>query len=276
MPELPDVETMRRYLEATSLYQEIEKVDVRAPILLADDRTSDSRAGERVEEVLVGRSFVATRRHGKYLSVTLDGEADGDEQALLLHFGMTGGLKYFKEMEGEPKYDRVLFSFKNGYHLAYVSQRKLGQIGVVNDVSSFLETKDLGPDALDPALDFQAFKEAVRDRRAMAKSVLMDQGTVAGIGNVYSDEILFQAGIYPRTRMDELSDEELKQLFQHMKDVLETATAAQADPERFSDLYVAPHRHEGGTCPVCGATLRTVKVSSRTSYFCPECQAKAC
>lgn len=156
MPELPDVETMRRYLEATSLYQEIEEVDVRAPILLADDQAIGSPTGERIEEALVGRSFVATRRHGKYLFVMLDGETDEGEQALLLHFGMTGGLKYFKEMGDEPEYDRVLFSFKNEYHLAYVSQRKLGQIGVVKDVCSFLKTKDLGPDALDPGLDCRA------------------------------------------------------------------------------------------------------------------------
>ena len=181
MPELPDVEVFKRYLDATSLHQEIEEVDVRTRQLLENTSIRHLRRG------LEGRRFESTRRHGKNLFAGLD---DGDW--LLLHFGMTGDLAYFKHIEDDPQYDRLLLTFANGYHLAYVSQRKLGELALIEGVDEFVEQKDLGPDALND-LGRDTFEEIVAGRRAMAKSLLMDQQTIAGIGNVYSDEILFQA-----------------------------------------------------------------------------------
>lgn len=275
MPELPDVEAMRRYLQGTSLHQEIEQVEVRAPILVPSDRLPDSAAVQQVEDALVGRSFDSTHRHGKYLFVTLDGAAADDDHVLVLHFGMTGGVKYFKQLDDEPEYSRLLFHFANGYHLAYISQRKLGRIDVVSDVAGFVERKDLGPDALDPDLDFQAFKERVGARNAMAKAVLMDQGTIAGVGNVYSDEILFQANIHPRTNMRSLTDQQLEDLFQATRRVLQIAVECQADPRRFPASFIGPDRHEDGQCPACGASLRRTQVWGRTAYFCPNCQGES-
>mgnify|MGYP001171161134 CR=1 FL=1 len=265
MPELPDVETMRRYLQATSLHQQIEEVDVRSEQLLAQT------AVEELKERLIGHSFNSTRRHGKWLFVALDGDA---EAFLVLHFGMTGGLKYFENMEEDPEYDRILFHFASGYHLAYIAMRKLGEVAIVDDVEAFVGNKDLGPDVLDPDFDLSAFKEVVDDRWVMAKALLMDQHELAGIGNVYADEILFQAQVHPRTRINRLSEETLEQLFGKMKSVLQEAIEHQAHPDRFPAWFLVPHRHGDGTCPRCGAGLERVKVSSRTSYFCPNCQHK--
>ncbi len=271
VPELPDVETMRRYLQTTSLHQEIEDVEVHAAGVLPSDEVSEETAVQELKEKLVGRSFGATRRHGKWMFVALN---HGSDHHLVLHFGMTGGLKYFKDVDEELDYDRVLFRFANGYQLAYLSQRKLGAVDVIDDVDRFIDAKRLGPDALDQDFDLAAFKQAVEGRRAMAKSVLMDQSTVAGIGNVYSDEILFQAGIHPRTKIDKLDEETLERLFRTMKDVLHTAVEVQGRPEQFPDSFIGPHRHEGGSCPICKAELERVQVGSRHAYYCPNRQQK--
>jgi len=263
LPELPDVETMRRYLQATSLHQEIEGVRVDGGQLL------QATPPETLQEELVGRSFASTQRHGKYMFVRLDG---GGDDLLVLHFGMTGGLTYFKDREDEPAYCRVLFHFANGYHLAYVSMRKLGEVGITDDVDRFVDERELGPDALAEDFDLRAFKNLVEGRRVMAKSFFMDQHTIAGVGNVYADEILFQAGIHPRTKMSSLDDETVEDLFHSMKDVLQEAIEHQAHPDRFPDSFIVPRRGQGGRCPKCGAELERVKVSSRSSYYCPKHQ----
>jgi formamidopyrimidine-DNA glycosylase len=271
MPELPDVETMRRYLESTSLHQEIAGVELHAAGVVPSEEVVEQTGVKELKDTLTGRSFASTRRHGKWLFVALDKDSDA---FLVLHFGMTGGLKYFRDMEQEPEYDRVLFRFTNGYQLAYLSMRKLGEVAVIDDVEQFIDEKGLGPDALDPGFDLVAFRDAVDVRRAMVKSILMDQDTIAGIGNVYSDEILFHAGIHPRTTINHLGEETLEELFHTMKDVLKKAIEYQAEPERFPESFITRHRHDGGTCPICGSELESVKVSSRTAYYCPNRQRK--
>lgn len=263
MPELPDVETFRRYLDSTSLHQEIEDVEVRADRILKDTSAEQLMAG------LKGHTFESTRRHGKWLFAQLD-----DGNSLLLHFGMTGRLKYFKDMAQDPEHDRLLVTFSNEYHLAYDAQRKLGEVGLVDDVEAFVEERGLGPDALAPAFDFAAFQEALTGRRAMVKSALMNQQIVAGIGNVYCDEILFQAGIHPTTRVNDMDDSTLSDLLHAMKHVLRTAVESQADPRRFPASFIVPHREERGTCPRCGAQLRRVKVAGRSAYYCPNRQGE--
>ena len=153
--------------------------------------------------------------------------------------------------------------------------RKRGQVDLVGDARRFVDQKELGPDLLEPEFDFPAFLATVNGSRAMVKAVLMDQHTMAGIGNVYADEILFQAGIHPRTKVNRLEQGELRDLFGAMKDVLQTAIACRADPARFPESFIADSRHPGGLCPMCGAELHTVKVSSRTTYFCPNRQGRS-
>jgi len=269
MPELPDVETMRRYLEATSLYQEIERVSFQSPgYLLGEDPGPHPDVRRRLKDALEGRAFDDTERHGKWMFVSL---RDGRIQTLGLHFGMTGGLRYFRDMADEPAYDRVRFDFSTGYHLAYVSMRKLGAVRLIEDVDAFVERKDLGPDALAEELDFDTFRRRLEGRRTMIKVLFLDQQVLAGLGNVYADEILYQAGIHPRAKANGLDGEELRALYETMHEVLETAIDKQAQPGDLPDSYLTAHRHEDGVCPRCGAALERVKVSSRTSYTCPKC-----
>ena len=271
MPELPDVEIMRRYLESTVLHKKIDDLEIRAEILVPGEDTSDEKAVKQLKEQTVGHSFESTRRHGKWLFARLD--EDG-KNAIVFHFGMTGGLKYFKDKADEPEYTRALFHFANGYQLAYISQRKLGEMEVIDSVEAFIKEKNLGPDALSPDFDLARFKKAVEGRHAMVKTTLMDQSIMAGIGNVYSDEILFQAGIYPRRKINELDEDGIEKLYHTMKDVLETAIEYHAQPDQFPEDYLTPHRHEDGHCPKCGAELKKVQVGSRHAYYCPNRQGK--
>ncbi len=264
MPELPDVEVMRRYLQSTALHQEIKAVDLRAETSLEVQGGS-----EDPDEALLGCSFESVRRHGKWLFAALNGASS---KTLVLHFGMTGGLKYYKHGEDEPEYTRAVFHFTNAYQLAYYSMRKLGELAVIQSAADFIEEKGLGPDALEITLS--QFKTAVEGRRMMMKSLLMDQETLSGIGNVYSDEILFQAGIHPRTRISKLDEDDRVKLFQRMKDVLQTAIDCQAEPNQFPEDMLTPHRHEDGRCPRCGAELQQVRVGGRRGVFCPNRQGE--
>jgi formamidopyrimidine-DNA glycosylase len=193
---------------------------------------------------------------------------DSDD-CLVIHFGMTGFLKYFKNEEKEPPHDRLLISFANGYHLAYDSQRKLGQMTLVEDFDRFIEEKGLGPHALAPQLDFDAFKKIAAGRRGSIKSLLMNQAVIAGIGNIYADEILFQARIHPKSPADTLSDKRLRHLFAARKRVLKTAIAHQANPRELPRSYIIPRRSSDRRCPKCRRLLKKTTISGRTTYYCP-------
>ncbi|MFO7971301.1 MAG: DNA-formamidopyrimidine glycosylase family protein [Desulfobacterales bacterium] len=261
MPELPDVEIFRRYLDATSLHQSIEGVRTEADVL-------KDISVRRFERTVRGKSFEATRRHGKYAFVSL-----GEPPWLLLHFGMTGFLKYYKNNEKAPSHVRVLFTFHNGYHLAYSCQRKLGKVRLVDDPDRFVRSRGLGPDALAPDLDADAFKQTIRGFRGSVKSALMNQQLIAGIGNIYSDEILYQTGIFPKHSVTQMDEKILDRLYETVKEVLVTAIDVQADPERLPNTYIIPQRHGEGRCPGDGSPIERLKVSGRSSYYCPQCQS---
>lgn len=260
MPELPDVETFKRYLDSTALHERIEKAEV-----FSADLVKGISARE-LESVLAGRTLEETLRRGKFLLVRLD-----DGRFLVLHFGMTGYLEYFKEGE-EPDHTRMLLAFENGYHLAYVCMRKFGELGLVEDAETFFAERDLGPDAASDELDLARFRELLDGRRGMAKSTLMNQSILAGIGNVYSDEICFQAGIHPATPVADLSKEEIEALYEAMRAVLETTIERQADPEQLPEVYLSRHRDPDASCPRCGTQIATRRISGRRAYFCPRCQ----
>jgi formamidopyrimidine-DNA glycosylase len=259
MPELPDVETYRRYLNATGLHQRIASTDVESAAVLA------GTTPRGLARALEGTSFESTRRHGKYLFASL---ARGGW--LVLHFGMTGELKYFKHREDAPDYTQCLITYDNGFHLAYAAPRKLGRIGLTDSPQRLIQDKELGPDALD--LNAEAFVELASKRRGSIKPWLMNQEIMAGIGNIYSDEILFQAGLHPRRSVGELDETTLRRLHRVLCSVLEAAIKARVDPIQMPAGFLLPHRRKGGRCPKCGTHLKTVKAAGRTAWYCPRCQ----
>jgi formamidopyrimidine-DNA glycosylase len=267
MPELPDVESYKRYLDATSLHQEI------ADVRVANAKVLSGVSGRKLQRALRGRSFERTRRHGKHLFVALD-----DDRWLRLHFGMTGRLAYFKHLKDDPAHDRVRFDFDNGYHLAFDDQRLFGQVGLINDPDAFIAAQGLGPDAMDASLDRSAFTERMRDRKGGLKAALIDQSLLAGIGNLYADEILFQAGLHPNSPVQRLDPKALGNLYKTMRRVLRVAVNRGAGSEELVDKlprsYLLPSRYAGRDCPRCGGPIETIKTAGRTTYFCPRCQRK--
>lgn len=150
--------------------------------------------------------------------------------------------------------------------------RKFGQIGLVDDVEAFVEAEGLGPDAQE--LDLDGFRERLAGRRGTIKGTLMNQQVIAGLGNEYTDEILFQAGLHPRTPVEALDDEALERVYEIMREVIEKAVEARIDPDRMPDSFLLPHREEGTACPRCGRPLEKIEVVGRPTYLCPHEQQK--
>ncbi len=261
MPELPDVETFKHYLDATSLHQRITGVEVHDAYVLKG--VSARELARRVK----GHRFESSRRHGKHLFVRADRDL-----WLRLHFGMTGSLRYFKHEEQAPRHTRVLFVFANAHSLAFEDQRKFGEIGLIEDVNEFLEKRALGPDALDITLS--QFREILGKHRGAVKTILLNQKLIAGIGNIYADEILFRARIHPATQVSTLKEKAVTKLLRATRNILEKAIEAKADMDRMPKSWLLPHRGKGGKCPRCGRELKSATIGGRTAWFCAHCQKR--
>lgn len=259
MPELPDVEVFKQYFDATSLHREVADVQARSKAVLKGISPSGLAGG------LKGHCFVSTTRHGKYLFAHLD-----NDLVMVLHFGMTGYLKYFKDRDKDTPHDRLMITFTNDFHLAYDSQRKLGEIRLIENREDFIRRQRLGPDAL--RITFPAFRDRLSGSRASIKSALMNQQILAGIGNIYSDEILFQAGMHPAKKAGNLHENKVKKLYDAMREVLDKAIESGADPDNFPDSFIIPHRSGDGKCLKCSGPLKSEKIAGRTAHYCPKCQ----
>jgi len=263
MPELPEVEIFRRYFNRTALNKKIIKVDVTAEKMLQEiSRRS-------LHKNLKNSEFKNTSRHAKYLFAHTD-----NNKILVLHFGMTGSLKYFKNEEKKPDHTRMLIGFKNGYYLAYDCPRKLGKIFLIDDKPKFIEKKKLGPDPLADDLSFSVFRETLNRKRGAIKSALMDQKTISGIGNIYSDEILFNARIHPASKTEKLKDDHIKKIYQMMNKVLNKAIDTGVNLNRMPHTYLFWNREAGEDCPRCSGKIRKKTIGGRSSYFCDTHQKK--
>lgn len=261
MPELPDVEVFKRYLDASGLHQLVRRVDVR------DDYVLKEVSPEELAEVLEGEELASSRRHGKYLFV----EATGGPW-LVFHFGMTGFFRYYRDPDHASDYPKVVLDYENGYHLAFDCRRKLGEVRLTPEPEAFVAEKKLGPDAMSDSFDQEAFRDAVGDRRGMIKTALMNQQAMAGVGNEYSEEALYQAGVHPRTPVSALDDDALDGLYRTLREVMATAIECRVEPERMPDDFIIMNREPGSPCPRCGTAIERIEVSGRGTYVCPGCQ----
>jgi formamidopyrimidine-DNA glycosylase len=261
MPELPEVENFKRYLDTTSLHQRIIDIDVRDAYVLKGVSARELARG------LKGRRFISSRRHGKHLFVRIDGDL-----WLRLHFGMTASLHHFKNDQNPPRDARVLFSFTNHGRLAFDDQRKFGEVGLLRDVDEFLQERALGRDAL--KISFLQFKEIIGQHHGAVKAILLNQRLIAGIGNLYADEILFHARIHPATQASALKEKTVAKLFRTTRDILKKAIEANADADLMPKSWLLPHRGKRGKCPRCGRELKSATIGGRTAWFCVHCQKR--
>jgi len=259
MPELPEVEIYSRYFAEHALQQRIERVRVRDDRILGDIRK------DKFASSLRGRTFSRVRRHGKHLFA----EAIGRQEPatwLHLHFGMTGDLAYYTV--DEPRFARVVFDFDNGSHLAFEDMRLFGVVDVTPDPDAFIAEHRLGPDPLDPTFTLRRFRQLLAPRRGAVKALLMSQDIIAGVGNLYADETLFQTSIHPRRAVDRLSDAEVKAIFASMRRILREVISRKARNAGYPPRYLVHHREEGDRCPACGGVIHRTVVFGRTTYFC--------
>ncbi|MHA1914753.1 MAG: Fpg/Nei family DNA glycosylase [Promethearchaeota archaeon] len=259
MPELPEVETFKRYLDKTSLKQKINNVTV------SDNRVLSVDARD-LRKSVKNKQFESSIRHGKYLLVFLK------PKYLVLHFGMTGDLEYYLKKAETPKFSKVIFQFSNDFNLAYISRRMFGRVSIADSIEDFVEKKKLGPDAY--KMSIEQFRDAVKRRTGIIKNVLLNQSFVAGIGNIYSDEILFKTKIHPKTKIDTLNENQIEDMFANIKAILKLGIGKEGVLSTYPDDYLIPHRKKEHHCPICDSEIARLEIAGRHGFYCPKCQKK--
>ncbi|HEY9185013.1 MAG TPA: DNA-formamidopyrimidine glycosylase family protein [Salegentibacter sp.] len=257
MPELPEIATFKSFLEETVLNKEIVEVEFPETGLLQASPADFKKS-------LLSNKFTDLQQLGKYLFLKTN-----KKKSLVFHFGMTGKFEYYQHNE-TPKHTHLLVTFKDSSHLAFICVRKLGKIYLTDGVEEFQKEHSLGKHALD--LSEKEFLELLQQKKGGVKSALTDQHMISGIGNVYADEILFQTRIHPKTKVEKLSEKERGKLFEEMQDVLNTAIKKEGERSEFPSNYLSRSRKEGADCPKCSGKISMIKVSGRSTYFCPKCQ----
>ncbi len=271
MPELPEVETVRAYLDEALAGRKIEHVEVLLPRLIKNADPS------RFCRTLEGQVIQSVCRRGKYLVLTW-----GGPEALLVHLRMTGALVYQDE-PADIKGRRVIFTLDRG-RLVYRDIRNLGCLWIVPDggmtgVNGF---DSLGPDGNSPACTADYLMEKMKGSRRNVKSFLLDQTCVAGLGNIYVDEALFAAAIAPQRRCDAVGRDEAETLRRAIGDVLAQGLArggttirnfvGGSGREGENQAYLRVYGREGTPCPRCGSRIVYVKLGGRGTRYCPGCQ----
>lgn len=261
MPELPEVEIRLIYFRSTALGQQVERVLVTAPNLI---KSQTARAFTRK---LRERRFVDAHRRGKYLIVTLD-----DGRALILHFGMGGDLYYYSTARERPEYTRIEFIFASRMRLAFTCPRKICRVMLVDKVSDVPALTEMGPEPESKHFSL-GYIERVCEESPLRqiKPLLMDQRKIAGVGNIYADEILFASAVRPDRRASSLSGEETRRIHCETRRVLRRAIKTAADDEFPSDFLVSRDRGGAG-CKRCGGPILRKTINGRTAHFCPSCQ----
>jgi formamidopyrimidine-DNA glycosylase len=172
--------------------------------------------------------------------------------------------------DDDPRFARVIFDFDNGGHLAFEDMRLFGVVDLTPSPEAYVEEHELGPDPL--RITLAQFRALLAKRRGAIKALLLSQDIIAGIGNLYADEIVFATGIHPRRPIDRLKDEEVRAVYNAMRRILREVIRVRAKDGDWPSRYLTMHREEGERCPKCGGTIRRTVVMSRTTYFCAKHQ----
>ena len=277
MPELPEVETIRRDVEKEFINKRIKKVDVTGTRSIRRHHDASDFIS-RTE----GRKVVGTRRRGKYLILKLD---NGD--VMVAHLGMSGQLLRVNPKEPVEKHTHVVLSFAGAPQLRFVDPRTFGELFVTAPErleEEVPELAHLGFDPIDDHMAWNRFGELLAARKAKLKTVLMDQRFMAGIGNMYADEILFAAGLRHDRESNSLTPQEIRRLYRSVVETLQEAIkhrgSSLADEQYrdlFGDVGAFQRLHnvydrEGEACPRCRTKIVRVKTAGRSSFFCPQCQ----
>ncbi len=265
MPELPEVETTRQELIPYVIDRKITGVDLFWDGMVRQPDPDSFRKG------IIGRQIIGVGRRGKYLIFELD-----NGQRLIIHMKMSGSLLLERN---DGRFIRAIIHLDKG-DIYFRDPRKFGRMWLVSDVNEVVG--GLGPEPLDTTFTVKTLVERLNSRKAPVKAVLTDQSVVAGVGNMYADEALFQARLHPLRPVNSLSSEEIKRLYDAIRSVLQEGIS---DKGASIENYVRPSGEPGSAhyrfkvahqrkadCPVCGGPVKRIAVRHRGTYFCPKCQ----
>ncbi|MFW5704748.1 MAG: DNA-formamidopyrimidine glycosylase family protein [Nanoarchaeota archaeon] len=254
MPELPDVEIFKNYMEKNILNKKIKDIEFKIKKIVKSSNKILQTKNKKV---------TAIKRHGKYCIITTDSPI-----SLIMHFGMTGNLKFFKN-EPEPKKSAMIITFSDNSKLAITNSRKLAKILATENYLQFLK-KNTGQDALKYSKN--DFINLVKSKKAKIKSILTNQKNIAGIGNIYADEILYHSGISPNKKADKLLDKDIEIIYGKMQNVLKTAIKKGAEPKKMPKEYLIHRRTKNSTCGHDNSKIKKIEINSRSTYYCPQHQ----
>ena len=255
MPELPEVHNFKLYFDAAATGQTIHRVEVQ------DDYIIRNMPGAAFADALRGRRITGSLRRGKYLFAHLDNDHD-----LLLHFGMTGDLHLYQEDGDRHRFERFTLVFADGNRLGFIDPRKFARILYLEDREAYIREIKLGPDALD--ITEAEWMHELGRRKTSIKGAMLNQSILAGIGNLYADEICYRCRIHPAARVNELGEEKLRALYRETKAVLEKATENPPYYKEYPDNWFwHVWREEGKPGPEGIGEVRVTKVAGRTTYY---------
>lgn len=276
MPELPEVESLRRILARSAVGRTV-----------AGARIGEARLRRRVTadfaHAIAGRRITAISRRAKYLIIELDGDA-----VMLVHLGMSGSLTHrgrdFRNSQFDPRHDHVEFALDDGSRLVYNDPRRFGMVRLVPraDLAHTPELRGVGPEPFARAFNADYLAAKARGRKVAIKNLLMDQRIVAGVGNIYAAEILFRAGVRPTRRAGRVTRAELERIAAATPAILRAAIGSRGTtfrsyfdsrgrPGRFAER-LRVYGREAKPCYTCRTPIRNVVVGQRASFYCPKCQ----
>jgi formamidopyrimidine-DNA glycosylase len=267
MPELPDLEVVKEFLQPRLVGQTIVEAEVLRPIIVRD------LTGEGLAAGVAGQSISVVWRRGKFLIL----ELGRCPRYLALNPMLAGRLHYAAAGKRRPGYAVAVLRLADGQELWYTDAKQMGKLYFADDLDQVPGMAELGPDALDPDLTLERFVERIRPYRGEIKGVLTRQPFVAGIGNAYSDEICWRARVYPFRKRTALSAAEIEQVYTAMRAVLVEAIEVlrhRVGSEIHIEIrdFLAVHGKGGQPCPRCGARISQLKGQDYYANFCRTCQ----
>jgi formamidopyrimidine-DNA glycosylase len=276
MPELPEVEIVRKDLERDVVGKKIKDVEVKLPRIIRRHKNRKEFTSR-----LIGHKITKIERRGKYILLVLE---SGD--VLVMHLGMSGRVERATGRKTADKHTHVTIKFASGGELRFIDMRQFGElfVGTRGELDEVKELQHIAIDPLEDSFTWQHFSEMLSSKSVKLKTLLMDQKFISGLGNIYSDEILWAAGLRHDRPSDSLTSQEVRRLYRGIQEVLQEGIRHRGvtlDDETYKDLYgqtgemqdhLKVYGREGEPCRRCRTPIVRERWSNRSTYFCPQCQ----